>query len=103
MRKENIVKDPIFEEAAEVRADSKNRITLGKKGWKVRANIYKVYINALGQIILDPQATIPAYEQWLFKNQEAKQMVMRGLEDARKGRLVDQPEDFSKYAHNDEA
>ena len=98
MRQTEIVKNKDFQEVAEVKTDSKNRITLGKKGWQVKANIYKVSVNALGQVILDPQATIPAHEQWLFKNKEAKEMVTRGLEDARKGRLVNAPENFSKYA-----
>ena len=91
-----IVKNAQFEEVAEVKVDSKNRITLGKTK-AVKARIYKVYRNALGQIILDPQVTIPAHEQWLFKNKEATQQVKAGLEDAKKGRLVKPRENFSKY------
>lgn len=101
MRKTEIVKDPNFEEVAEVKSDAKNRITLGKKGWKVKTSIYKVYTNALGQIILDPQVTIPAYEQWLFKNEEAKQLVQEGFEAMKKGRVVKAKEDFSKYTKED--
>ena len=101
MRQTDPVKDKNFEEVAEVRADSKNRITLGKKGWKVVASIYKVYQNALGQIVLDPQVTIPAHEQWLFKNQEAAKLVQAGLEDMKKGRLVKTKENFSKYTEED--
>lgn len=98
MLETNILKDTHFEEAAEVKVDSKNRITLGTKN-TTRTNIYKIYRNALGQIILDPQVTIPAHEQWLFKNKEAAALVKAGLEDARKGRLVKAREDFSKYAN----
>ena len=97
MEKTDIVRDSHFEEMTEVRTDSKNRITLGKKGWSVKASIYRVYCNSLGQIILDPQVTIPAYEQWLFKNKEAAKLVRTGLEDAKKGRLVKAREDFSKH------
>ena len=93
----NILKDTHFAQAAEVRVDSKNRITLGKT--KLKTNIYKVYRNAIGQIILDPQVPIPAHEQWLFKNKEAADLIKAGLEDARKGRLVKAREDFSKYAN----
>lgn len=93
----NIVKDAHFEEVAEVKVDSKNRVTLGKGKNTVKASIYKIYRNAIGQIILDPQATIPAHEQWLFKNKEAMRMVQAGLEDAQKGRVVKAREDFSKY------
>ena len=98
MLKENIVKDMHFEEVAQVKLDAKRRITLGKKKNMIKANIYKVYRNAIGQIILDPQVTIPAHEQWLFKNKDAAQKLKAGLEDAKKGRLVKAPEDFSKYA-----
>lgn len=92
----NIVKDMHFEEVAEVKVDSKNRVTLGKNRNKVKTNIYKVYRNALGQIILDPRVTIPAHEQWLLKNKKTAQLVQAGLEDARKGRLVKARENFSK-------
>ncbi|OGX07447.1 MAG: hypothetical protein A2Z88_04615 [Omnitrophica WOR_2 bacterium GWA2_47_8] len=98
MYKDNIVKDTHFEEVAEVKLDSKNRVTLGKNKSVGKTSIYKVYRNAIGQIILDPQVTIPAHEQWLFKNKEAALAVKAGLEDAKKGRLVKAPEDFSKYA-----
>ena len=96
MFKEEIVKNTHFEEVGEVRVDSKSRITIGKnKG--AEANIYKVYRNAVGQMILDPQVTIPAHERWLFKNKEATRQLKAGLEDAKKGRLLKAPEDFSKY------
>ena len=91
----NIVKNTHFEEVSEVKLDTKNRVTLGRM--KVKTNIYKVYCNELGQIILDPQVTIPAHEQWLFKNKEAAMMVKEGLEDAKKKKLVKQREDYSKY------
>ncbi len=96
MLKTDIVKDTHFEEVAEVKLDSKSRITLGKSK-DTKTKIYKVYRNTIGQIILDPQVTIPAHEQWLFKNKEAAEEVKAGLEDARKKRLIKAPEDFSKY------
>ena len=98
MLKEDIVKDIHFEEVAEVKLDSKSRITLGKNKNLIKSKIYKVYRNAIGQIILDPQVTIPAHEQWLFKNKDAAKQVKAGLEDAKKGRVVKAREDFSKYA-----
>lgn len=97
MLKIDIVKDNHFEEIAEVRLDAKSRVTLGKlkKGGKV--SVYKMYRNPIGQIILDPQVTIPAHEQWLFKNKNAAKQVKAGLEDAKKGRLVKASQDYSKY------
>ncbi len=100
MRDIEIVRDDHFEEIAEVRADSKNRVTLGRKG-SAKATIYKVYRNRIGQIILDPRVTISAYEQWLFKNPQVSKMVQAGLEDARKGRVVKAREDYSKYTDKD--
>lgn len=96
MGKLDVLKDTEFEEVAEVKLDSKHRVSLGPKISKT-ASSYKVYCNALGQIILDPQATVPAYELWLFKNAEAAQMVREGLEDAKKHRLKKAKEDYTHY------
>ena len=98
MLKSDIVKDIHFEEVSEVKVDSKSRVTLGKGKNFAKTNIYKVYRNAIGQIILDPQVTIPAHEQWLFKNKKVAKHVQDGLEDAKNKRLVRAREDFSKYA-----
>jgi hypothetical protein len=94
--KSDLLKEGDFEEIAEVKLDSKHRISLGPKISK-RVSSYKVYCNSLGQIILDPLATVPAYELWLFKNKKAAQAVREGLEDARKGRLVKPKEDFTRH------
>ena len=99
MLEANILKNTHFEEVAEVKVDSKSRITLSKSKNMVKTNIYKVYRNPIGQIILDPQVTIPAHEQWLFKNKEAAKQVQAGLKDAKKGRLLKAAENFSKYTY----
>ena len=96
MRKKDVVKDNNFEPYGEAKVDSKNRISLGRSG-TTKAFSYKVYRNSLGQIILDPQVTIPAHEAWLFQNKEALQSVKKGLEDLKHGRIKKAPEDFSKY------
>ncbi len=96
MIKDNIIRESDFEPYGEVRVDSKNRISIGKtEGTKITS--YRVYRNSSGQFILDPQVTIPAHEAWLYKNPKALAAVKKGLEEARKGKLVDSPEDFSKY------
>lgn len=100
LQQTHIVKDSNFVEAPEVKVDAKKRIRLSIKTGQPQL-IYKVYYNSLGQIILDPQATIPAHEQWLFKNKKAADLVKAGLEDAKKGRLVKSKEDFSKYTEQD--
>jgi hypothetical protein len=94
-----IIKDNNFKELNEVRPDSKKRVGLGR-AVKVKARLYRVYQNTLGQIILDPMETIPAHEAWLFKNKKAYASVMKSLAEARSGKLLDSPEDFSKFVEN---
>jgi hypothetical protein len=90
-----VLRDTHFTEIAETKPDSKHRVTLGKLPMK--AHHYKIFINEAGQIVLDPQMTIPAAELWLFQNKKALGSVIRGLADAKAGRLVRTKEDFSKY------
>lgn len=96
MAKSNIIKEPDFEPYGEARVDSKNRITLGKSA-DAKITSYKIYRNSLGQLVLDPQVTIPAHEAWLYKNPKALAAVKKGLEEARAGKLVKSKEDYSKY------
>jgi len=86
-----------LEELTEVKADSKNRISLGRKV-KLTAKHYRVLQDRLsGRIILEPLVVIPFSEPWLEHDPKAKASVERGLADAKAGRLIDAPEDFSKY------
>jgi hypothetical protein len=87
-----------LEEVAEVKADSKNRISLGRK-IKLTARHYRVLQDrGSGRIVLEPMAMIPLSESWLERSPKAKASVERGLADAKAGRLVDAPEDFSRYS-----
>ena len=101
MLKQEILKDAEFEEMTEARVDSKRRLTLGR-AVPSQVRSFKVYRNAHGQVILDPMVSIPAHEAWLFKNKRASGLVQRGLEDAKKGRLLKAKEDFSKYARSED-
>ncbi len=96
----SIIKDSNFKEVAEVRPDAKKRVGLGRLV-KLTARLYRVYQNTIGQIILDPMETIPAHEAWLFKNKKAHISVLTGLDEARAGKLLDSPEDFSKFVDNE--
>jgi hypothetical protein len=82
-----IIKDTDFQRVAEsVKPDAKKRVVLPKA--QVREGItYHIYTNSLGQIVLDPQVTIPASEAWLFNNPEAIASVRRGLNDAAQGKV----------------
>ena len=64
--------------AGSVKPDSKKRVILPKM--LVKEGItYNIGSNSAGQIILDPQVTIPASELWLFKDKEALASVDRGM------------------------
>jgi hypothetical protein len=82
-----IIKDTNFQRVAEgVKPDAKKRVVLPKA--QVREGItYHIYTNSLGQIVLDPQVSIPASEAWLFNNPDAIASVRRGLNDAAQGRV----------------
>ena len=100
MTRQNIIKDSGFVEIAEVRADGKNRVQLGRKVKGSSTRLYRVYQNVHGQIMLDPQVMVPASEAWLFQNKQAAQMVQKGLADARNGKVTKAKEDFSKYTED---
>lgn len=64
--------------AKSVKPDSKKRVILPKS--LVREGItYHICLNQRGQIILDPQVTIPESELWLFENKELLALVDRGM------------------------
>ncbi len=83
-----IIKNAHFKKAAaSVRPDSRGRITLSKI--KLPEDVsYNVYANDLGQIVLDPQVTIPASEAWLFVNDRAISAVRLGLHEAKQGKVT---------------
>jgi hypothetical protein len=85
--KSNVIKDSDFRKIAHgVKPDAKKRVVLS--GTQIQEGItYHIYSNKVGQIVLDPQVTIPASEAWLFKNPKALAAVRRGLSDAAEGRV----------------
>lgn len=91
-----LLKTKDFEQVTEVRPDGRHRVSLGKIE-AAEASVYRVYVNSAGQIILDPQVTIPASEAWLYKNEKAINAVRSGLQAAREGKVKSAKEDYSKY------
>lgn len=81
-----IIKDPNFKGIGKsVKLDSRKRVILPISP---REGItYRIYTNSVGQIVLDPQVTIPASEVWLFNNPDALALVQQGLSDAAEGRV----------------
>lgn len=73
------IKDTDLTMVAEgVKLDSKKRIVLPKA--VVRKGImFHIYQNRIGQIVLDPQVTIPESELWLFENKDILASLDRGM------------------------
>lgn len=83
----DIIKDTdVTMVAMGVKPDAKKRIVL-PKALVGEGITYHIYSNKFGQIVLDPQVTIPASEAWLFNNPDALASVQRGLSDAAQGRV----------------
>jgi hypothetical protein len=97
-----ILKEKDFKEVSVVRPDVKRRVTLGKVEVIQQASTYKVYQNSAGQIILDPQVSIPASEAWVYKNKAVIGAIKRGVEDAQKGKVRKAREGYSKYIKDEE-
>ncbi len=91
------VLDQDFELFGESTLDERKRITLTKAVEALRDRFkeepakirFAIYINRAGQILLSPEAAIPLHEAWLFKNQDALRSVLRGIEQAKEGKLED--------------
>lgn len=83
----SIIKDEeLIRIPGNVKPDSKKRVVLPR--FLVGEDItYHIYSNSVGQIVLDPQVTVPASEAWLFKNPDAIASVRRGLAEAAQGKV----------------
>ena len=81
--------------AKSVRPDAKKRVVLPKSLVK-EGIIFHIYSNSAGQIVLDPQVTIPASEAWLFKNKVAFAAVDTGMVESANGKTIDRGS-FAKY------
>jgi hypothetical protein len=79
------------------RADDRGRLTVGAVAKK---KDYRVMINELGQILLDPIVNIPETEIWLWKNQSAFSSLKQGLQEAKAGETQDYGS-FAEYADLD--
>ena len=85
--------------ARDVRPDAKKRLTLGKAFADLGDDVhFNVYRNAIGQIVLDPQVSIPAAEAWLYHSPNALAAVRRGLEEVSGGKAR-KIGSFAKYAN----
>ncbi len=72
--------------ADNVKPDAKKRIGLSRVSVP-KGITYHIYTNSTGQIVLDPQVSVPAAEAWLFNNPEALALVRQGLAEAARGKV----------------
>lgn len=80
--------------------DNKFRICLGNflsKEEREHLSSFRICRQDDGKIVLDPLVEIPAREHWIYKNPEALASLLRGIEDAKAGRIVDLNIDFSQF------
>jgi hypothetical protein len=78
-----------------VMPDSRKRVILPKT--VVQEGVtYFVYHNSIGQIILDPQANIPASELWIFENKDVLASIDRGMLESLNGEAMERGS-FAKY------
>lgn len=82
----SILRNDYFQLVAEfIKPDKKKRITLGAASLLDQEGGFNVYLNKAGQIILDPVRTVPASEEWLYKNKKALASVKKGLAESAAG------------------
>ncbi len=79
-----------------VKPDTKKRIVL-PDALVQEGIIFHIYHNSIGQILLDPQVTIPASELWLFENKDALASVDKGMAESMNGQVIKRGS-FAKYA-----
>jgi len=70
---------------------------LGDLDGQLEALHFRVYVNAAGQILLDPAVSVPIRELWLYRNPIALAKVREGLSQAAHGKPHDLGS-FAKYA-----
>jgi hypothetical protein len=75
-----------FRLVAEVTADERARIAVGKAGVR-KDDRYAVSVNDEGAILLTPVASIPKRELLVWENDQLRASLFRGLADAAEGKV----------------
>jgi hypothetical protein len=81
-----------------LRPDERGRITLGEIAKSVSS--YDVEIQPDGKIILTRYIEIPKNEIWLYKNKEALENVLTGIQQAKEGK-VKKRKSYAEFADID--
>ena len=110
-KKGTILLSESFRRIGDVALDERKRVSLtraleslkeilGSENELDAAIRFGVYVNDAGQVLLSPEISVPMHELWLYRNPEALKMVLKGLEEAREGKLKDLGS-FAKFADDD--
>jgi hypothetical protein len=84
--------------AKRVKVDKKRRIVLPSS--LVQDDVtFHIYANKAGQIVLDPQVTIPASELWVFENKEVLASLDKAMIESKNGQVVKRGS-FAKYVND---
>ena len=95
-----VIRDSEFTEIeGNVKPDSKKRVVLPKTLIK-KGVTYRIYHNRSGQIVLDPQVTIPAAELWVFQDKDILASIDKGMKESARGRTVERGS-FAKYVKDE--
>ena len=89
-----------FRRAAQADLDSRRRISLGRAGKREHTR-YEVRENDLGEILLVPLVSVPAREMIVWQNAQVRGSLVRGMEQAAAGEVVDLGS-FAQYADDED-
>ena len=81
-----------------VTPDSRKRVVLPKTVAQ-EGVAYFIYHNSVGQIVLDPQASIPASELWIFENKAILASIDRGIRESLNGKTRNRGS-FAKHVND---
>lgn len=84
----------------ETEPDERHRVTLGAAIKTPPGVRYRVMQNSLGQILLDPVKTVPAYEAWIHEKPGLVEAFQASVLQAEAGQVVSI--DLSAYEDEDE-
>ena len=77
-----------------VHTDSKGRLTLGRA---FASCCFIVEETIKGEFTLKKAAVVPENELWLYKNKKALDSVLKGVEEAKNGKLEKNAIDLDRY------
>ncbi len=83
-----LIEENMTKVAESVKPDAKKRVVIPKAVFKAGIT-YHIYINRFGQIVLDPQVTIPAAELWVFQNKNVLASIDKGMKESSKRQTVE--------------